>query len=108
MAWKCVSDRFDRNAGVYESVQDFSDMCHEVFGRRPELTEGQDKNGAVVLSDGEVVLRKLPAQYCDGGPRNPGCEPDGSNCKKCHGRGFVWRTVGKTQVASPCTRCGGS
>lgn len=53
-----------------------------------------------------------PKPYCDGGPRTPGKEPDGvRNCKKCHGRGFVWRKPEPGEVlrrAVPCSRCGGS
>jgi hypothetical protein len=28
------------------------------------------------------------------------------NCKKCFGRGFVWKMRGKTYTAVGCTRCG--
>lgn len=46
--------------------------------------------------------------FAQGGPRTLGTEPDGvTNCKKCFGRGFVWRYGKGIQSAEPCTRCGG-
>lgn len=49
---KCVSDRFDRDGGTYESVSEFLAMCSECFGEVPHLIQDGDEwsdEGGVVL-----------------------------------------------------------
>ena len=49
---KCVSDRFDRDGGTYESVSEFLAMCSECCGEVPHLIRDGDEwsdEGGVVL-----------------------------------------------------------
>lgn len=38
----CISDRYDHNAGTYESVNDFRCMCLTCFDEEPMLVEQAD------------------------------------------------------------------
>ena len=55
--WICVSDRYDPNAGTYESIEDFNAMCLHCFGEVPALRE--TPTGEWVETDGSVVLRPV-------------------------------------------------
>lgn len=55
---RCVSDRYDREGGIYDDVDDFYRMCAQVFGELPELTQvgpwrWHDAHGAVLVREGE-------------------------------------------------------
>lgn len=50
---QCVSDRFDRDGGIYDDLADFQAMCESCFGESPTLN--QDIDGQVYV-DGELVL----------------------------------------------------
>ena len=39
---KCTSDRYAASADEFASVEEFLQMCDEVLGERPELTEQAD------------------------------------------------------------------
>lgn len=43
--YKCVSDRYDRYGGIYDSVEDFLAMCREAFGEEPDLQESAQRDG---------------------------------------------------------------
>lgn len=51
--FQCISDRYDRSGGVYDSAEDFARMCFACFGEEPALTwsdDGyRDENGELVL-----------------------------------------------------------
>jgi len=57
VVYMCVADRFDRMGEVYDSVEQFKEMCCAAFGEVPELREMngdyQDMEGNVVLIAGE-------------------------------------------------------
>ena len=59
-AWWCVSDRYSPTVDAYESVEAFLDMCRDVFGAAPELTQIYTRSGTVYAdTDGTIVLREV-------------------------------------------------
>lgn len=83
-ALRCVSDRYDREGGTYDSAEDFLAMCEAAFGERPELRqlgdEWHDAEGCVLVieqpSDGYEPAPVAPPQN-EPIPHQLGVDEDG-------------------------------
>jgi hypothetical protein len=57
--YKCVSDLYDRNCSVYDTIEDFLNMCWETYGVKISLTKHSDgsfTDGSFTDRAGNVVL----------------------------------------------------
>lgn len=60
MKYYCTNDRYNQDYSEYDSIEEFLDMCQEVFGEKPTLTEKIDGGHSVWMDEqGEIVLQML-------------------------------------------------
>lgn len=57
MPYKCIDDRWDDGTSIYDSVEDFQDMCRDVFGVKPPLYRDERTDDGLVreLTEGPEV-----------------------------------------------------
>jgi len=92
--FNCYSDRWDPTGSDYDSIDQFIDMCYEVFGETPEL---QQCGSLSLWYDGdELVLASddyCTCELCDGsGKQNATLK-----CSLCEGRGLRNFQMGAAQ-----------